>query len=258
MADQRDLRADERESIAADRDRIAATRDRTFARIQDGRLPSFEQLHREALARDQAARERDAAADERDRTAEAREAAARQRRQDGDEPDASADARDRAADLRDREADRRDRAADRRDRAADRRDRELIFGRLRHQDIHALIDELLKQADSRDLRAEQRDRRAEERERAAEREWAAGGNDGDRSDEVLRRQAVADRLLSGKDRDAAASDRAHLIEALRTVAAVLSGDRAEPAENSCGSARSDCISPLDEGASDRQRRPRDS
>ena len=96
-----------------------------------------------------------------------------------------------------------------------------------------LITALLERADWRDLRAEQRDRRAREREEAAtaRAELVA--------DDEYRRQATVDRILSGQDRDAAAGDRADLIEALRAMATALEADMSDRLRDTLGRAASE-------------------
>src|SRR5881409_2513088 len=93
----------------------------------------------------------------------------------------TADERARMADERDRIADARDRRADERDRLAHERDRRF----------RGLIDA----ADQRDLAAERRDRSAETRD----------------ADDALA-QSTIDRIHAGRDRDAAASDRAAFVD----------------------------------------------
>ena len=126
--------------------------------------------------------------------------------------DGAARERDASAHQRDVVADRRDRVADGRDERADARDLAVEAG-----DVD--LERLLRRAIARDVAAERRDRSAERRDARATGRTTDG--QGPASTLLVLTQAVQhatwDRFFAGRDRDAAAGDRADLIEALRAV-----------------------------------------
>ncbi len=123
------------------------------------------------------------------------------------------DREDRAADGRDRDANGSDRAIARRERTAERHDFDRLVWIAGDDLWEKLIQVMLERADRRDHLAERRDRAAEERERAR------------RLPRVRRRpmptatgwQPPWTATSSARDRDAAAGDRAELIDAVRDL-----------------------------------------
>lgn len=117
-------------------------------------------------------------------------------------------ARERAADTRDQLADERDAVADRRDAAADARDARNVGWR-------AKVDRLLTRALRRDAAAERRDEQAKSRDQAAAVQLLGTPC----ADEAALDRGLAGvlRMWSGMDRDASASDREELVDAMKDL-----------------------------------------